>query len=261
MARVILFPYRMPSESGRALRDALEGMGHKTMRVFANGKYRPRKGDTIINWGNHTPPGWLTKAQYLGLRIVNSMANVLISRDKRLAFLAFAKAGVSTPKFAVTWEEAQKLDMPVMQYRSATAQGGSGVSYIEDVKRLSLDCELWTSYIKKHSEFRVHVMHCTVIDVQQKKRRKDFEGETNYKVRNLAGGWVYAREGIEVPTCVREQAVLAVGACGLDFGAVDVIYNKHHSTAYVLEINSAPGLEGNTVVNYAGSLLQMVKGK
>ena len=37
---------------------------------------------------------------------------------------------------------------------------------------------------------------------------------------------------------------------GLDFGAVDVIWNEHESKAYVLEINTAPGLEGSTVEDY-----------
>lgn len=47
-----------------------------------------------------------------------------------------------------------------------------------------------------------------------------------------------------------EQSKLAVKACGLDFGAVDIIWNNHYQKAYVLEINTAPGLEGSSVDNY-----------
>jgi glutathione synthase/RimK-type ligase-like ATP-grasp enzyme len=39
-------------------------------------------------------------------------------------------------------------------------------------------------------------------------------------------------------------------ASGLDFGAVDVIWNERQQRAYVLEINSAPGLEGTTIDDY-----------
>jgi D-alanine-D-alanine ligase-like ATP-grasp enzyme len=38
---------------------------------------------------------------------------------------------------------------------------------------------------------------------------------------------------------------------GLDFGAVDVIWNAQKEKPYVLEINTAPGLEGQTIADYA----------
>jgi len=46
-------------------------------------------------------------------------------------------------------------------------------------------------------------------------------------------------------------ALAAVSALGLDFGAVDIIYNEHENQYYVLEVNTAPGLEGTTVEKYA----------
>jgi D-alanine-D-alanine ligase-like ATP-grasp enzyme len=50
---------------------------------------------------------------------------------------------------------------------------------------------------------------------------------------------------------VRDQlSVEAVAALGLDFGAVDIIEDKE-GNFYVLEINTAPGLEGHTVTSYA----------
>ena len=38
--------------------------------------------------------------------------------------------------------------------------------------------------------------------------------------------------------------------CGLDFGAVDVLWNERQQKAYVCEVNTAPGLEGITLDNY-----------
>jgi D-alanine-D-alanine ligase-like ATP-grasp enzyme len=70
-------------------------------------------------------------------------------------------------------------------------------------------------------------------------------------VRNLANGFVFQRNGIEVPEVVRQVArdtLLAVE--GLTFGAVDVIFNERANRAYALEINTAPGLEGTTVDDY-----------
>jgi len=50
---------------------------------------------------------------------------------------------------------------------------------------------------------------------------------------------------------VVEQASLAIAALGLDFGAVDIIWNNHYQLATVLEVNTAPGLEGQTITDYA----------
>ena len=54
------------------------------------------------------------------------------------------------------------------------------------------------------------------------------------------------------PDPVRDTiAVNAVKALGLDFGAVDIIYNEKENQYYVLEVNTAPGLEGTTLIKYA----------
>ena len=56
-----------------------------------------------------------------------------------------------------------------------------------------------------------------------------------------------------------KQAVLACTISRLDFGAVDVIYNTHQNKYYVLEVNTAPGLEGQTVTIYANAILQHIE--
>jgi D-alanine-D-alanine ligase-like ATP-grasp enzyme len=44
----------------------------------------------------------------------------------------------------------------------------------------------------------------------------------------------------------------------LDFGAVDVIYNRAQDKAYVLEVNTAPGLEGSTLDNYVEAIQKVL---
>jgi D-alanine-D-alanine ligase-like ATP-grasp enzyme len=45
----------------------------------------------------------------------------------------------------------------------------------------------------------------------------------------------------------------------LDFGAVDIIYNAKRNECYVLEVNTAPGLEGTTVEKYATKFASELK--
>ena len=52
-----------------------------------------------------------------------------------------------------------------------------------------------------------------------------------------------------VPAEAKTQAQNAVEALGLDFGAVDIILGKN-GIWYVLEVNTACGLEGTTLEKY-----------
>ena len=72
-------------------------------------------------------------------------------------------------------------------------------------------------------------------------------GESNPLIKNLDNGWVFCRTGISLPDDARNQAIAAVRSLGLDFGAVDVLYREREDKAFVLEVNTAPGLEGTTL--------------
>ena len=74
-------------------------------------------------------------------------------------------------------------------------------------------------------------------------------------VRNLAGGFVFVEVGREdVPECVIDNAVRSIAALGLDFGGVDVMFNEREQKAYVLECNTACGLEERTAAKYAEAI-------
>ena len=45
----------------------------------------------------------------------------------------------------------------------------------------------------------------------------------------------------------------------LDFGAVDLIWNEHENKCYVLEVNSAPGIEGTTLQQYVTAFAKDIK--
>lgn len=115
-------------------------------------------------------------------------------------------------------------------------------------------CQLYVKYIPKKDEYRVHLGltksgDIQTIAVQQKKRKLDHD-EPNWKIRNHANGFIYAREGVDPPVGVFDAAHDCLLRSGLDFGAFDVIWNESQQKAYVLEVNTAPGLEGQTLDDY-----------
>ena len=54
------------------------------------------------------------------------------------------------------------------------------------------------------------------------------------------------------------MALNAIEDLQLDFGAVDVVVSGYSGGAFVLEVNSAPGLEGTTVQKYVEAIEGLV---
>jgi Glutathione synthase/Ribosomal protein S6 modification enzyme (glutaminyl transferase) len=128
---------------------------------------------------------------------------------------------------------------------------GAGIVIANTPEEL-VSAPLYVKYIKKRDEFRVHVGSTNqIILVQRKARRRDTpDDEVNWMIRNHDNGFVFVRKDVTPPECVLNVSVRALAVTGLDFGAIDVVYHEREDRAYVLEVNTAPGLEGSTVDDY-----------
>lgn len=141
-----------------------------------------------------------------------------------------------------------------------SAHEGRGI-VIADRNTPLVRASLYTQYVPKRAEYRVHVVGNRSILVQRKVRKAGLDQEANFKVRNTANGFIFQRNNINPPQAVIDEAIKAVAACHLDFGAVDVIWNERQQRAYVLEVNTAPGIEGSTVKDYAQALKELANDK
>jgi len=109
-------------------------------------------------------------------------------------------------------------------------------------------------YIPKRREFRLHCTKAKVFSIQEKKAQLGYQ-DADFQIRNVANGFIFARQNLgEIPEDVGTQALKAIKMVGLDFGAVDVIWNERRKEAFVLEVNTAPGLEGQTVLDYTAMI-------
>ena len=234
--------YNAGSRSARALAVALGG---RVLRSTGS-TFRPRRDDVIVNWGS--------SEAYAGgpATVLNAPAAVAAAANKLRSFEAFRAAGVSIPEFWTRREDIPADAYPVICRTLLSGHSGAGIVIAENAGEL-VNAPLYTRYVPKQDEYRVHVFGGRVIAVQRKARRNDVENP-NWRIRNHANGFVFAREGVVAPQQVIEQSIMAVAALGLDFGGVDVIFNRHRDTAYVLEINTACGLEGQTVNDYADAI-------
>ena len=96
-----------------------------------------------------------------------------------------------------------------------------------------------------------------VLHMQKKMLRNGSEGN-NFQIRNYNNGWIFGSKNIAVPQDVVEQALLAVEALNLDFGAVDVGWQEKSQKAFVYEVNTAPALEGTTLDLYCQQVRRLL---
>lgn len=247
--RVFVYPYKMGSAASKAL---AEGLGVR--RIYRDRKYKYRDGDVIINYGMTVPPdGMPANAVHA---IVNRPSAVGAASNKLSAFTTMAQSGVSIPDFTTDQSEARRWitdDHSIVVCRTVLNGHSGGGIVLASVPEEVVEAPLYTRYVKKKHEYRVHVGHGIVFDIAQKRVRQGSEGN-NFQVRNYDNGWVFTRDGVDHFDAVHEQAVLAVAALGLDFGAVDIGYNTHTGVATVYEVNTAPGLEGTTLSRYVSMI-------
>ena len=115
-------------------------------------------------------------------------------------------------------------------------------------------CPVYTLYRKKKREFRVHVFNNVVVRVTEKKLRSGWDGPRDSKIRNLDNGFVFCHCE-EEPEGLRELAVNAAACVQSSFRGVDIGYNEKHNQLFVIEVNSAPGMQGTTLSSYINAIV------
>ena len=253
MYKMFIYSWNRASKGALALSSALE---IKRIKI-ENSSFEGRDNRMVINWGATFIP-----SQVSYCRVINPYIKKVTNK---LSFFKMVGDSTRIPKFTtkksevIIWLGEGGL---VVGRKRFKGRGGVDIIFSSDytsiIDFLRIPVAFYTLYIKKRDEFRVHVFNGEVIDVQKKVlRAADAEGNPidpqtiDFRIRTHTNGFIFQRENIHPNPDVLAQALAAMNACGLTFGAVDVIWNSHQEKAYVLEINTAPGIEGATVEKYA----------
>ena len=245
MSKLTVYPYKPASKSARELSRAL---GVKRIK-HEGSRYKPGRHKTIINWGSSQMPEDLLLST-----VLNHPQCVETASNKLSAFIAMTP-GVTLPPYTKSREKAIQWlsEGPVVCRTLLQGNSGRGIVIAETEQEL-VPAPLYVQYIKKKSEWRVHIFDGEVLLVQRKVKGPEAPDDMNWRVRNHANGFIFQQNGINPPMSVITEADAAIRYLGLDFGAVDVIFNEHHNKAYVLEVNCAPGLEGTTLERYCNKI-------
>lgn len=234
-----IYPYKAGSASAKALAEAL---GIKRLKHEGPAT----KPEMVINWGSSNITRVINGA------MLNQPRYVANASNKLTTLKLFKEAGVACPEWSealydpVSWLAAGDK---VVARMVLNGHSGEGIVIVDNLDDLP-PAPLYTKYIKKDQEYRIHVAGGQVIFQQRKARKKEVpDEEVNWQVRNLAGGFIFANDGVNAPDNVCANAIAAVAALGLDFGAVDIVTTKK-GEAYALEVNTACGLAGKTIDAY-----------
>jgi glutathione synthase/RimK-type ligase-like ATP-grasp enzyme len=241
------------SDSAFALRDALRE-ANVPANVNALGtarRYRRR----IINWGTTYP-----NLQGRG-RTLNRPDNVADSINKLVALTKLKEEGVNVPSFSTSIDNLNRTDSIVLARTNLRGSGGAGIVVLREADDV-VEAPLYVQYVPKTAEYRYHVVAGKVVFVQQKRKRGGVEQDKNQKlIRNYDNGWVFCPVLDQSPEDISREAINAVAALGLDFGAVDLIIGRDDFKPYVLEVNTAPGLESPQLkAAYAQAFKELASG-
>lgn len=254
---IYVWPYSSHSKSAKDLARKLE-----TSTIRREGSSVVDKADRmIINWGDSQ------RCPYRSAKIINKPQAVAVAANK-LSFFQRAKDynvgkneidKIATPEFTtdrnVAYGWISQIGVKVCSRTTLNGNNGEGL-IISDVwdRHPRNGVLLWTKYWPKEKEYRVHVIDDSVVEVQQKvwPSNRSSVG-VDFTQRNHSDGFVFQScRFSEVNYKVIRQARNAVKAVGLDFAGVDVLWHETNG-ACVLEVNTAPGIEGRDLKLYADS--------
>lgn len=261
----IIYPYNDFSRSARVLAQASGFTRVKRGKYAAaanmNGDILIKEDMNVVNWGSWQVPNFIP-TEGAKIKTLNKSPSVKTCSLKSTFFEAVGGT-VRIPKFttdlvkAMEWVKEGRLVLG----RKNKGSGGTDIVFSDGSPSDFSSSQFWTVYKKKAAEYRVHVFRDSILLVQKKVLRSTDENgdpidKTNvdFRIRNHDNGFIFQRNDFTPPEDALVQARKAVECVGLDFGAVDVIYNQSEGQAYVLEVNTAPGLEGSTVDDYARAI-------
>ena len=213
---------------------------------------------------------------------MNTQDMVRASSNKRKAREIFQDKEVPAPKLFLSKNQVTKEDLPVVG-RTSYHSKGTGFWFcrtLSEVARASkAGATHFLQFISNTREYRVHtfikpdyygtkeersVEQYTSIKMSEKVWAGGGKPNPNEPQKNHQFGWSFLgpqnRRDDEIRT-VRYAAKQAIAALGLDFGAVDVMYEIGTKKPLVLEVNSTPSLadeQADTCDTYAKRILKTI---
>jgi len=185
-------------------------------------------------------------------------------RDKLTQYKFFRENGLNFPCFTESKQEAKvwiNNGVEAIVCRTLLrSKSGKGIVIADTVEQL-VDAPVYVAYRKKTNEYRINLFKGEVVCIREKRLKKDYikpEGRDG-RVRSHDNGYVFC-EPLEA---LHEDAITmakeAAKITSSDIVGVDIAYHKPSDYWFLLEVNSAPGMEGKTIDQYSEAIINHFK--
>lgn len=238
---------RVAHKTGRKLASAITDR-QGTPCYYYNYNTPPHPDQLHVRWGSH---------RATSNNCLNRQDAVVLASNKLAALSVMSEAAVPTPRLFGIDAFYERLEVRRI-FRKRNRHAGNDDPYIVEAgepadRARAAPYDYALEYIATASEYRVHVFDKAVLRVQEK--RPNGDGEPDPDIRSASRGWgLRARNDLFDDADLTRPAIRAVEALGLHFGAVDILrgIDGNH---YVIEVNTAPGLNNNGIALYADALV------
>ena len=233
--KISIVPYNKTSKSAKALYNYLKNVSIIPI------KWNWRHTKVVINWGksNHFSP--------YNKIILNKPEKIKNTINKLVFFKMCKEYGVPIPDFTDNYKTAlqkHKQWKGTVERHLLTSSKGRGVKVIKKDETPTPEAKMWVERIRKRREFRFIIVGNKIIISMVKKRPRNIKPQP---IQNGGSGYKYflTRENEETLYPLEEGWEIAINLIQifeLDFGAIDIMWDKVKKRWLVLEVNTAFGL-------------------
>jgi hypothetical protein len=171
----------------------------------------------------------------------------------------FRNNGIPCPEFTVHLKEARKWVEAGDKVFGRNRRHEKGADIVGQDSATWHRKDFWSKFIPVSREYRIHIfdnerIHQSLkrFDPNAPRRRTD-----GLPIRNTETGWKYDHV-FSPPEGAVDLAKRAVRILGYLWGGVDFLEDTN-GTSYVLEVNSAPGMDDTTAHAYADAIKKYVE--
>lgn len=244
--KLFVYPYVTASESAKLL---AERLGAKRIKL-QNSEYVHSEGKVVINWGN-------TRCPFIK-NVLNPAEKLKETVDKLRLFRLLTRkgAGFNLPDYWVHPDDIPDSAFPVLCRTTTTGYDGEGIVIANSRSEL-VSAPLYVKLIEAEEEYRVTaVKGYGVTDIQTKRPRSGHSPDS--PIKTYSNGYGFQRLPVHnsYAYTLESMADSILKLTGLDFAGLDII--RKDDNYYLLEVNSAMGLEGQALERFATGIEALV---
>jgi hypothetical protein len=231
--------------------------------------------EVLLRYGSSKPINALEQmfrereGRFSKVYYINSPTAVSNSADKVKMRKLFTENNINIPRTIIN-DTDTNMNVVVetrngMYKRKSNHRRGNDMEFIPAGKSVSLaPGEILVEKINIKDEFRVFIYKNKIMEVDIKIKSEQpseeeiiavasrYGGDASKDARNYVNGWLFIPIR-DIPEGIEDEALKAINAVGLDFGAVDLCV-ADNDDVYVFETNSAPSIKvarkGLLLINY-----------